>query len=181
MKFRGYIGIPLSVHLNVQIRVRPITFFGLKFAYHIWHTGVCVVYIHDPDRTLNFDLKTKFIGFLTCFCVWPITIFDLTLANHIWHKCLSPWEDVTSTFMILIRHSPLTSMSNFRVYDMVLCSGLSFFVLRHSHTLFGTWVYHHGTMRHVNTWPLKGLDLWPLWNFIFTMDLSLARCLCSLT
>ena len=34
----------------------------------------------------------------------------------------------------------------YRVYDMALCSGLSFFVLWHSHTLFGTWVYHHGKM-----------------------------------
>ena len=45
----------------------------------------CVVYIYDPDTTLNFDLKVKFIGFLTCFCVQPITFFGLTLVNHIWH------------------------------------------------------------------------------------------------
>ena len=35
----------------------------------------CVAYIHDPDTTLNFDLKVKFIGFLTCFRVQPITFF----------------------------------------------------------------------------------------------------------
>ena len=28
--------------------------------------------------------------------------------------------------------------------------GLSFFVLWHSHTLFGKWVYHHGTMCRVH-------------------------------
>ena len=39
---------------------------------------------------------------------------------------------------------------------MALCSCLSFFVLWQSHTLFGTWVYHHGTMCHVHLWP------WPL-------------------
>ena len=25
----------------------------------------CVKYIHDPDMTLTFDLKVKFIGFMT--------------------------------------------------------------------------------------------------------------------
>ena len=70
----------------------------------------------------------------------------------------------------------------YRVYDMALCSGLSIFVFWHSHTLFGTWVYHHGTMCHVHSWTLYDLDLWPQYqNYIFTMDLSLARCLCSLT
>ena len=52
----------------------------------------CVMYIHDSDTTLNFDLKVKFIGFLTCLCVRPITIFDLTLAYHIWHNGLSPCD-----------------------------------------------------------------------------------------
>ena len=29
----------------------------------------CVKYIHDPDTTLNFDRKVKFIEFMTWFCV----------------------------------------------------------------------------------------------------------------
>ena len=29
----------------------------------------CVGYIHDPNTTLSFDLKVKFIGFLTWLCV----------------------------------------------------------------------------------------------------------------
>ena len=54
-------------------------------------------------------------------------------------------------------------------------------VLWHSHTLFGTWVYHHGTMCRVHSWTLYDLDLWPPYqNYSFTMDMSLARCLCSL-
>ena len=48
----------------------------------------CVAHIHDPESTLTFDLKVKFIGFLTCFRVRLITFFfGLTLAAyHIWHK-----------------------------------------------------------------------------------------------
>ena len=78
-------------------RVRPITFFwfdiGLPYLAHGCITiRQCVMYIHDSDTTLNFDLKVKFIGFLTCLCVRPITIFDLTLAYHIWHNGLSPCD-----------------------------------------------------------------------------------------
>ena len=69
-----------------------------------------------------------------------------------------------------------------RVYAMALCSGHSFFVLWHSHTLFSTWVFHHGTMWRVHSLTLYDLDLWSQYqNCIFTMDFSLARCLCSLT
>ena len=46
----------------------------------------CVMYIHDPDTTLNFDLKVKFIGFLTCLRVRPVTYFwfdiDLPYLAH---------------------------------------------------------------------------------------------------
>ena len=64
----------------------------------------------------------------------------------------------------------------YRVYDMALCSGTAFFVLGHSHTMFGSWVYHHGTMCHIHSWPLYDLDLWhQYWNNIFIMNLSLER------
>ena len=71
---RGDIGITLSVRLSVQIRVRPITFLwfdiGLPYLAHGCITmRRCVAYIHDPDTTLNFDLKVKFMGFMTLFCV----------------------------------------------------------------------------------------------------------------
>ena len=38
---------------------------------------------------------------------------------------LSPWEDVSRTFMILLRPWTLTQGEVYRVYDMDLCSGLS--------------------------------------------------------
>ena len=76
----GYIEITLSVRLSVrlsvQIRVRPITFLwfdiGLPYLAHGCFTmRRCVAYFHDPDTNLNFDLKVKFIGFLTCFVSGP--------------------------------------------------------------------------------------------------------------
>ena len=43
--------------------------------------------VHDPDTTLNFDLKVKFIQFLTC--VRPTFFFGLKLAYHVWDKGVS--------------------------------------------------------------------------------------------
>ena len=90
-----------------------LTIFGTWVYHHETGLGLrvrCVGYIHDPDTTLNFDVKVKFPGFLTCFCIQPKTFFYFTLSYHIWHMGLSPWEDVSSTFMILIRRWPLTDL-----------------------------------------------------------------------
>ena len=83
----------------------------------VYQSIACVAFIHDPDRTLTFDLKVQFIGFMTWFCVRAIA-----------------------------------------------------FCLWHCHTMFGTWVYHHGTMCSRLSWPLYDFDL-----CIFTTNLSLAR------
>ena len=94
------IGIPYLTH-------GPITMRG------------CVKYIHDPDRTLTFDLKIKFIGLMTWLCVQVSVSFPLTKYDY--------------------------------------------------HTLFGMWVYHHGTMCRVHSWTLYELDRWPQHpNYIFT-------------
>ena len=96
----GYIRITLSVRLSVclsvQIHVQPITFLwfdiGLPYLAHGCITmRRYVAYIHDPDTTLNFDLKVKFIGFLdmfSCpahhfFMVWHwLTIFGTWVHHH---------------------------------------------------------------------------------------------------
>ena len=71
-----------------------------------------------------------------------------------WHiifgTWVSPWEDVSSTFIILElwHHGKI-----YRVYEMVSCSGLSFFVLWHSHTLFCM-----SFMNSVWPWPLTSIS-----------------------
>ena len=67
---RGYTEITLSVRLSEQIRVRPITLLWFDIGLPYLAQGCitirrCVVYIHDPDMTLTFDLKVKFKGFMT--------------------------------------------------------------------------------------------------------------------
>ena len=207
-------------------------FFGLTLAKHIWHIGVSpwdeiVGNIHDPDTTLNFDLKVKFIEFLTCFRVstitnfwfdnglpylahksftlrrcdtyihvpvsyWPhsnVLAFVMSLCPNcnfctcnglLWH-----WHTIFGTWVY--HHERMCQVHYWSwydidlwpqgqihwVYDKALCSALSFFVLWHSHTLFGTWVYHHGTMCRIHLWTLNDFDLWPQYmNYIFTLDLS---------
>ena len=52
----------------------------------------------------------------------------------------------------------------------------------HIHTIFGTWVYHYGTMCHIHSWTLSVLDFWSQYqNDIFTVYLSGQDCICSLT
>ena len=42
--------------------------------------GGCVGYIHDPDKTLTFDLKVKFKGFLTWLCVRAAVFLSLDIV-----------------------------------------------------------------------------------------------------
>ena len=109
-KFRGYVEITLSVRRSVRLSASVSFDIGIPYLAHrsITMRG-CVKYIHDPDTTLNFDLKIKFLGFMTWLCV-QASVF--------------------------------------------------FFYLWHSHTLLGTWVYHHGTMSR--TFMNHDLDLWPI-------------------
>ena len=132
----------LSVHLSVQIRVRPITFFwfdiGLPFLAHGCITmRQCVVFIFDPDKTFNFDLKVKFIGFLTCYCVQPISCFCFVIGlPYFAHGCITIRWYVAYMFML-----DLTLNFDLKV------KFIGFF------TCFGIWVYHHETACCLHSWP----------------------------
>ena len=47
------------------------------------------------------------------------------------------------------------------VFVLSLCPTRNFRVLWHWHTIFGTWVYHHGRRCRVHSWSRYDLDLWP--------------------
>ena len=99
-----------------MFRVRPIYFFSLTSGNHIWHMGLSP--LEDVTRTFMFPIRcwpytsVKFIGFCHVFMFDLYFLLASTLAYHIWHMALSPWEDVSSTFMILTGRWPLTSRSN---------------------------------------------------------------------
>ena len=156
-----------------------ITFFGLTYltifgtwVYH--HDAMCHKHSWTP---YDLDLWPQGLIYrlLSCLHVWPVT----SVFWH-WHTIFGIWVyhhermcQVHSWSWYDVDLWPQGQI--YMVYDMALCSGLSFFVLWHSHTLFGTWVYHHDTICRIHSWTLYDLDLWPQYqNYIFTMDLNLA-------
>ena len=84
--------------------------------------------------------------------------FCLCIGLPYLHIDLSPREDASRTSMIPIRCWPLTLISFF---DMALCSGHSFFVLLHSHSLFAkdANVRQSCPYKKSYSWPLYNLDL----------------------
>ena len=106
----GYIGITLSVrltvNLSVQIHVRPIIGFcfdiGLPYIFGIWvyHLETLCGVHSWSDTTFTFDLKVKFIRFLTCLHVWPVTSICFDIVISYCYMGLSPWEDVLQTYIL---------------------------------------------------------------------------------
>ena len=155
-----------------------LTIFG-TWVYH--HDALCRKHSWTP---YDHDLWPQGLIYrlLSCLHVWPVT----SVFWH-WHTIFGIWVyhhermcQVHSSSWYDVDLWPQGQI--YMVYDMALCSGLSFFVLWNSHTLFGTWVYHHDTMCRIHSCTLYDLDHWPQYqNYIFTMDVNLARCLCFLT
>ena len=81
--------------------------------------------------------------------LWLQVLFALTKPYFICHKCLPPWDDVSHTFMILIRSLPLISGSNIQVLSP--CPTRDFCLLWYWLIIFGTWVHHHETMCRVHS------------------------------
>ena len=133
----------------------------------------CAAYLHDLGMTLTYDLKVKFIGFLTLLFVWTITFFTLTLAYHTWHMGASPWDNLL--YILIYVHDLDTTLIfdlkvkfiGFLTWLCVWAISVEFFILWHSHTIhvYGTWVYYHGTMCHIGRDLCTTSVVWPrpLW------------------
>ena len=65
----GYVEITLFVRRSVRLSASVSFDTGIPYLAHrsITMRG-CVKYIRDSDTTLNFDLKIKFLGFMTWLC-----------------------------------------------------------------------------------------------------------------
>ena len=53
------------------------------------------------------------------------------------------------------------------------CPAHNFFMVWHWLTIFGTWVYHHGTMCRVHSWSRYDLELWPQGQIYRVFDMFL--------
>ena len=84
----------------ICLRVRPIIFFALTLAYHIWQMSVCVAYVRDSNTTLTTDLKDKFIGILTWLSVKSES--NGTSMYHMVHGfCMSLIFDLNINIIII--------------------------------------------------------------------------------
>ena len=98
----------------------------------------CVAYIPDSDSTMTFDLMVKYIGFLSCLCVWSITsdCFDIGIPYL-------AKGSITMRECVAYVHNPYVSLTfdlkvKFIGLMTRLCVRATAFMSFDSHTMFGT-------------------------------------------
>ena len=109
--------------------VWPVTFFCFDIDLpYLAHRSIimreCVVYIHDFNMTLAFNLMVKYIEFLTCLHVRLVTssCFEVVILY------LAHWSITVRgcTLMIQIQRWLWPEGRIYWAFDMVLCLGHSF-------------------------------------------------------
>ena len=93
--------------------------------------------MHNPLPPYEVLNKSHSVGLSVRLCRFASDprnfFFALALAYmyHVWHMGASPSDDVMPTFMTPIWPNLWPQGQIYKVFDMVLCSGHSFFVLLH--------------------------------------------------
>ena len=96
-------------------------------------------------------------------CVWATAFLsiDMWQSYHILRKSVSPWDDVSHTFVTSVWPWSLASKWELCLHHE-FCYGKDYLALGHKHTKVGTRVYHHEIKCCVHSWPVYDLDLWPI-------------------
>ena len=95
------------------------------------------------------------------------------MAYYIWHMDLSLWQNVLQTFM---KTYDVDFWPQGQIYrDLTSYLGHTFFILWYSHTIFSTWVYHHGTTYQLHPLPLYDLDFSLQYQLYFSTWLCLGK------
>ena len=123
------------------LHVQPVTSvsfdIGIPYLAHgsITKRG-CVKYIHDPDMTLTFDLKVKFIGFMTWLCVQasPFLSFGIVILCYAC-GCITMVRCVTYSHELCMT---LTLISKLYFHNVIEWIKIwqDVFALWHRHTKF---------------------------------------------
>ena len=139
--------------------------------YYEWDWLLTFRRYHIITMILTLIWQGQIYRLLSCLHVRPVTSVCLNIGiPYLAHGCMCQvhswsWYDIN-----------LWSQGQiYRVNDMVLCLGLRFFIFWHSHTLFGTWVYHHGMKCCIHEWTLYDLDIWPLSKSYFHHGLESSK------
>ena len=131
-------------------RVWPITIFwfdiGLPYLAHVSVTmRRCIAYIPDPDTTLTFDLKVKFIGFMTWLFVQASPFLSSGIVILCYSVGVSPWFNVSHTVMNSVWPWPVTSISKVYFHNEFE-SGKMSLLFNIGTPNFCIWQYHHETL-----------------------------------
>ena len=126
----------------------------------------CVAYIHDPDTTLKYDLKVKFIGFWHVFVSGPYLFFGLILAYHIctwlYHHKMMCHVHSWSRFDVNLWLQCHVFMSDMKV---LLALILAYYI---KHMGFWPW-----KMCQVHSWSWYDLERWPKGQIYRVNDMAL--------
>ena len=154
-----------SVSLKVQ-NTDPKSGAGGRVSLDLTMTTLkpfhCVYYLYRNQSVCLY----VFLSVCILFC------FDIGLP-YLAHRC------ITKRGCVAYIHDPNTTLT----FDLKvkigfltwLCVRVTAF-LWHSHTIYVTWVYHHGTMCHIHSWPLYDLNLWSQYqNYYFIMNLCMGK------
>ena len=129
------------------LHVWPVT-FCFDIGTCIYHYEKCVTYIHDPNMTLTFDLKVKFIGFLK----WP-RVWGTAFVSFDSHTKFGLWMNHHGTINFYLHHVCLTLTFDpidfyWQFYFTWIC--LLFFL----HNKFYS---HCAFSQHTNMWVARGI------------------------
>ena len=98
----------------------------------LWHCPIIFGALDDVLRTFMIPIrieKVRFMGCLTCFRIRTTAFLFFDWIEFTPYAYRQYFSHVTAAFV------------------------------RHSHTMFGTWMYHHRTMCQIHSWPLYDLNL----------------------
>ena len=154
-KFMGYIVITLSDRLSVCADTCPaVTFFWFDIDLpDLAHETMCRA--HSGSR-YDVDLwpKVQIYKVLGIFSCTDHNCFLISQGLTIFGTWVYPHEAICrahSWFRCEIDLWPQGQGQIYRICDMSLCLGHSFFLLWPILTMISTWMYHHGAMCRVHS------------------------------
>ena len=121
-----------------------------------WSCLVCLLYLLNVHWLIWYQLVQIFITVvhkISCTALYII---------------IPPVNEIQGVYR---NHSVRPSVGSSVCADS--CPAQNFILLWHWLTIFGTWVYHHGTMCHIHSWHLYlyDLDLWPQYKNLHVVNI----------
>ena len=151
------------------------------FGTWVYHHEMCVVQIHDFSMTFIFDLEVKFIVFFkTWLDVQPLTFVSFDIGIYLAHGSIDHHHEMCVAYIHLdtVLTFDLKVLTQLHVCPTAFLSFDKVIPIWHT---CHVWVYNHGMMCHIHSWPLCDFYHRPQnQNYIFTMNLCLSKIIFAL-